>query len=200
MLLTTRSVLIASIVLPSAGFVLLWLRSGLRTWDKILCSTIITIWGIAYLMLFFGLRFELDGSGMWPILAFGTPERHYSKLERSRTEQGAEPVVEAAAPAPAAETTPAEPKPESAYWTDFRGPNRDGRYDQAPIRTDWPQKGLPLLWRQPVGGGYASFAIAEGRAFTIEQRRHQEVAAAYDMSTGRELWANAWDAKFQEWM
>src|SRR5437867_8757568 len=112
MLLTTRSVLIASVVLPPAGFVLLWLRSGLRTWDKILCSTIITIWGIAYLMLFFGLRFELDGSGMWPIPAFGTPERHYSKLERSRTEQSAEPVVEAAAPAlvSTAETKPAEPK------------------------------------------------------------------------------------------
>jgi outer membrane protein assembly factor BamB len=59
---------------------------------------------------------------------------------------------------------------------------------------------LPLLWRQPIGGGYASFVIAGGRAFTIEQRRHQEVATAYDMATGRELWANGWAAEFQESM
>jgi outer membrane protein assembly factor BamB len=42
--------------------------------------------------------------------------------------------------------------------------------------------------------------VADGRAFTIEQRRRQEVATAYDMSTGRELWANAWDAEFVESM
>jgi outer membrane protein assembly factor BamB len=59
---------------------------------------------------------------------------------------------------------------------------------------------LPLLWRQPVGGGYASFVIAKGRAFTIEQRRHQEVVAAYDVETGREIWTHSWDAEFRESM
>src|SRR5207237_6761973 len=48
--------------------------------------------------------------------------------------------------------------------------------------------------------GYASFVIAGGRAFTIEQRRRQEVATAYDLTTGRELWAHGWDALFQESM
>ena len=56
------------------------------------------------------------------------------------------------------------------------------------------------MWRQPVGGGYASFVVSGGRAFTIEQRRNQEVVAAYDVQTGRELWTNAWTANFQESM
>ena len=60
------------------------------------------------------------------------------------------------------------------YWTDFRGPARDGRYTQGRIRTDWPASGLTPLWRQPIGGGYASFTVAEGRAFTIEQRRGRQ--------------------------
>ena len=56
------------------------------------------------------------------------------------------------------------------------------------------------MWRQPVGGGYASFAVAARRAFTIEQRGTNEVVAAYDVVTGRELWKNAWPAFFQESM
>jgi outer membrane protein assembly factor BamB len=89
---------------------------------------------------------------------------------------------------------------DSPYWFQFRGPHRDGHYRERPIRTDWPQGGLAPLWKQPVGGGYASFAFAHGRAFTIEQRRAQEVVAAYDVATGRELWSHAWDGEFKEWM
>src|SRR5436309_2161846 len=186
-------VLLVSVLLPPAGLVLLWLRSRTSTKDKVFGSAVIAVWGVAYLMFFFGLRFPLDGSGMRPIPTFGTPESHYAQLERSRTAQSAPPaVVEAREPAA---VTPA-----SSYWTGFRGPNRDGCYDQTPIRTNWPEKGLPLLWRQPAGGGYASFVIAGGRAFTIEQRRRQEAATAYDMATGRELWTNSWDAEFQESM
>jgi outer membrane protein assembly factor BamB len=88
----------------------------------------------------------------------------------------------------------------NAGWPDFRGPNRDGRYTAAPIRTSWPPEGLRRLWKQPVGAGYASFVVAGGRAFTIEQRRNREVVAAYEVQTGRELWTNGWNASFEESM
>src|SRR6266478_3395818 len=196
MLRSAWSVLLASVVLPPAGFIMLWLRSGTRVWKKLAGSLLIAGWSVAWLMLFFGLRFQLDGSGVRPLPTFENRVSHEAELERSRARQIVSAAVEAAAPAPKR----IEEKPLSTYWTDFRGPHRDGRYDQAPIRTDWPESGLPLLWRQPIGGGYASFVIAEGRAFTIEQRRHQEVATAYDVATGRELWTNAWDGEFQESM
>ena len=57
-----------------------------------------------------------------------------------------------------------------------------------------------MRWHQPIGGGYASFVVADGRAFTIEQRRRREVVAGYDVATGRELWTHAWDAYFTESM
>lgn len=84
-------------------------------------------------------------------------------------------------------------------WTDFRGPARDGRYP-GPVRTAWPPGGLPVLWKQPIGLGYASFVAAGGRAFTIEQRRGNEVVAAYDIDTGREVWTSAWAGLFVEGM
>jgi outer membrane protein assembly factor BamB len=110
------------------------------------------------------------------------------------------PVVPPVAPAaPRALDPPAVPGvAETAGWTDFRGARRDGHYTAGPIRTDWTT--LQPLWRQPAGAGYASFVVAGGRAFTIEQRGYDEVVAAYDVLTGREVWTNAWKALFQESM
>ena len=59
-----------------------------------------------------------------------------------------------------------------------------------------PANGLSPIWKQPIGLGFASFAIADGRVNTIEQRRGQEVVAAYDIGTGRELWKQAWKEIF----
>jgi outer membrane protein assembly factor BamB len=67
------------------------------------------------------------------------------------------------------------------------------------VRTDWGSALTPL-WKQPVGGGYASFVVALGRAFTIEQRGVREIVAAYDLETGRELWTNAWNTRFHSAM
>jgi outer membrane protein assembly factor BamB len=56
------------------------------------------------------------------------------------------------------------------------------------------------MWKKPIGGGRASFSVAGGRAFTIEQRDRNEVVAAYDIATGRELWAHGWPERFSQWM
>jgi outer membrane protein assembly factor BamB len=131
-----------------------------------------------------------------------------AEIAAHREAQRAAPAEAAAAPAtttsvtpsitPAAESVPVPPAaPAVAWttgWTGFRGARRDGHYSAGPIRTDWTT--LKPLWRQPVGGGHASFVAVNGHAFTIEQRGDQEVAVAYDVLTGRELWTNAWDAAF----
>ena len=64
--------------------------------------------------------------------------------------------------------------------------------------TSWPASGLTPIWKQPVGIGWASFSVADGAAFTIEQRRRQEVVAAYDLNTGRELWTQSWNAEYSD--
>jgi outer membrane protein assembly factor BamB len=56
------------------------------------------------------------------------------------------------------------------------------------------------VWKQPVGGGYASFVTYGRHAFTIEQRAGEEVVAAYEITTGRERWTNRWNATFRERM
>ena len=158
---------------------------------------------VAYLL---GLRIVLDGGGGIHFAFVQSAEEQADAVARHREAQRAEPppATGAAPSVPGAtgevNAVPREGKavPASRYWTQFRGPSRDGHYRQQPIRTDWPSGGLQPIWKQPVGGGYASFVMADGRAFTIEQRGRQEVAAAYDVATGRELWTTSWDAFFQE--
>ncbi len=139
---------------------------------------------VTTLVVAFDMQIELAGSGLRPIFSFGDPEVHYAALDANR----------ATLPAPG------QPAATDARWTDFRGPHRDGRYTETAIRTDWPGSGLERLWSHPVGGGYASFVVADGLAFTIEQRRDEEVVAAYDLDTGAEHWTRAWAARFEEAM
>jgi outer membrane protein assembly factor BamB len=129
-------------------------------------------------------------------------EAHYQVLEEHRAAQPLAPADED--PVEEAEPDPVERAPDRPatpnYWTLFRGPRMDGHYDEMVVRTDWPAEGLPLLWKQPIGGGYASFVIADGRAITIEQRRDEEAVVAYDVASGRELWLHGWKAAFREAM
>jgi outer membrane protein assembly factor BamB len=127
----------------------------------------------------------------------------HRQAQRAETPPMTSPVTPSTpSAAPTAATAPELPPTPAIdwtkHWTDFRGPRRDGHYTAGPIRTDWTT--LRPLWKQPVGGGFASFVIAGGHAFTIEQRGQDEVAAAYDVLTGRELWTNAWNALLRDSM
>jgi len=182
-----------------------WYRSTLT---KVLVLVVIVLLGAGSVFFYIARR-----SGK---------EAHYAELEADRARQRAQvpgsveqpaaaanPPLQAASPGATAANgqaaTPGAATAETAaahatrnYWTNFRGPNRDGRYDEMPVITKWPAQGLPLLWKQPVGLGYSSFTIADGRAYTVEQRRNKEVAAAYDVSTGHELWTQSWNAEYRD--
>ena len=80
----------------------------------------------------------------------------------------------------------------------FRGPARDGVVAGPALSRDWSAHPPKEIWRQPVGGGYAAFSMANGFLVTIEQRRDKEVVACYEAATGREVWTRAWDTRFTE--
>ncbi len=137
----------------------------------------------------------------------GSNDAHYAQVEKHRQDQAAQPSASVAAPSPSPSpsvvaspgaTAAAPAAPSRNVWTNYRGARRDGKYDEGSVSTNWPANGLPQLWRQPVGVGHASFVIADGKAYTIEQRRSQEVVAAYDLNNGHELWTQKWNAEFND--
>lgn len=190
-----RRLRLVTLAFPPAGLWLLW--CGPAGFGRKLFGTLgIGLFSLVYvaavlflLHKFTGLRFEMQGR---PIPVPTWQGTDYARLEKARAEKA---ISAAAKPA----ATEAKPK-STPYWTDFRGPNRDGHYTEQPINVDWAKSPPKLLWKQPVGGGYASFVVADGLAFTIEQRREQEAVTAYEVETGREVWAHSYAAHFQEWM
>ena len=160
----------------------------------------------------FGARIVLDGGGGLHIRFPESSEARERVVEAHRQAQRETPAASVAPAVPASEAAPAPatapaatttaaaaPATNSADWTDFRGPGRDGRY-AGRMLTSWPAGGLKPIWKQPIGEGYASFVVHNGLAITIEQRGTREVVAAYDVRTGREVWTNVWTAAFREFM
>lgn len=206
---STAGLVAAAVLLPPVGILLLWLRRDTLTKSKILGSLCIAVLGVGYVY----------GFSLWRKARAN--EDHYAELERHRAQQQGAALNEAqpgqpqnAVPAAAVAASPVAGQPavpgatatdqtaaahaSRNYWTNFRGPNRDGHYDEMAVLSAWPATGLTPIWKQPIGVGYASFVVADGRAYTIEQRRKQEVVAAYDVGSGRELWKQAWNAEYAD--
>lgn len=195
------ALLLGILVLPPVGLILLWIRP-LGIWKKLGGSVLVLMVGVMHLVFLYGMRFEAKGDGITPMFSFRKPEAHIAQLEKSREEQkrAAAAPVEAPVAVVAASTQMPTVAAETGYWTDFRGPQRDGVYRQGPVMTEWPASGLKPLWKQPIGAGYASFVMAGKRAYTIEQRRDKEYVAAYDLETGKEVWTHSYAAHFEESM
>ena len=76
-------------------------------------------------------------------------------------------------------------------WPQYRGTAGDGRTAEKIVKP-WPATGPKVLWKTPAVGGFSSFSVAGGRAFTLVLRdidgASQETLLALDANTGRELW------------
>ncbi len=82
-------------------------------------------------------------------------------------------------------------------WPQWRGPNRDGISPETGLLKDWPQGGPPLAWKAAgAGEGYSSFAVTQGRVYTLGARGDTEYVLAYDAATGKRLWETAHGRRF----
>ncbi len=81
-------------------------------------------------------------------------------------------------------------------WPQYNGPLGDLSSPES-IRTNWTAEAPKVLWRQSIGPGWSSIAVANGRLFTQERRQtgsgSREFCVALDAATGTELWAQDLD-------
>lgn len=81
-------------------------------------------------------------------------------------------------------------------WPQWRGPQRDGIAPGDGLLAEWPDRGLPVLWRQKAGPGVSSLAVAGGRVFTLFQDGPNEVVICWDAEKGTERWRFPYESRF----
>lgn len=79
-----------------------------------------------------------------------------------------------------------------ADWPCWRGPEHNGISQDAGWSWQWGTNGPPLRWKSSVGNGFSSFAVVNGRAYTIGNSNKTDVVFCFEVATGKVLWRHAY--------
>ncbi len=79
-------------------------------------------------------------------------------------------------------------------WPQYNGAAGNRRSAQKLVVPSWSDKAPGTAWRVPTQGGFSSFVVANGRAFSLVTRAGAETCVALDAKTGQELWARELDS------
>lgn len=80
-------------------------------------------------------------------------------------------------------------------WTQWRGPNRDGRITAFSPPSAWP-KSLTRKWKIEVGGGYSSPVVSGSNIYLHTRRNEDEIVSSIDLNTGKIIWSKNYNAAF----
>ena len=86
-------------------------------------------------------------------------------------------------------------------WPQWRGPNRDGVWNETGIieRFDAPQ--IKIRWRAPVASGYSGPTVADGRVYVTDRvvkPRQIERVHCFDWETGAQIWSHSYPCEYRD--
>src|SRR4051812_36222291 len=91
----------------------------------------------------------------------------------------------------------------AADWPQWRGPNRDGVWTETGILKSFPSGGLKPKWKAPVGFGYSTPIVANGKVYvsdlTPEKPIAHERVLCFNARTGKQLWLTQHDTSPPDW-
>jgi outer membrane protein assembly factor BamB len=75
-------------------------------------------------------------------------------------------------------------------WPQFRGPNRDNISAETGLYRTWPASGPKVLWKVPVGDGYAGAAIRNGRVYLndYDMEKKEHLVRCISLADGKDIW------------
>jgi outer membrane protein assembly factor BamB len=86
--------------------------------------------------------------------------------------------------------------PAAQDWPQWRGPARTGAIEGFKAPASWPDR-PKQVWKVQAGTGHASPIVVSGRVYLFSRTGEQESMSARDLTTGKELWRQAYDAPYQ---
>ena len=81
-------------------------------------------------------------------------------------------------------------------WPNFHGPAHNNTTSETGWQKTWPADGLKVAWRAQAGAGMASFAVVNGRVFTVgNDGENQDTIWCFDLATGKVVWRHDYVCK-----
>lgn len=83
-------------------------------------------------------------------------------------------------------------------WPQWRGPNRDGVWQETGVVEKFDSDQLPRKWSVPIAAGYSGPTVADGRVF-VTDRDHElstERVLCFDEQTGKRLWKHEYTSDY----
>ncbi len=80
-------------------------------------------------------------------------------------------------------------------WPQWRGPNRDGVWNETGIVESFPSPNIPHVWSAEVSNGYSGPTVADGRVYVTDrvmEPTESERILCFDAATGKPLWEHAY--------
>ena len=88
-------------------------------------------------------------------------------------------------------------------WPQWRGPNRDGVWNETGIMEKFPTGGLKISWRTPVGRGWSSPVVAQGQVYVTDVQASRPTAKervlCFSEENGKLLWSHEYAVDYPDW-
>ncbi len=92
----------------------------------------------------------------------------------------------------------------AADWPQWRGPNRDGNWTETGIVSSFPSTGPILKWKIPLGFGYSTPIVSNGRLYLsdliAEKPNVHERVLCFNARSGKQVWMTQHDASAPDWL
>ena len=85
-------------------------------------------------------------------------------------------------------------------WPQWRGPNRDGLWQEKDVLQKFAGQRLPLRWRTEIAAGYSGPTVAKGRVYVMDRLTSPaevERVHCFDATTGKGIWSHTYDCKYE---
>jgi outer membrane protein assembly factor BamB len=84
----------------------------------------------------------------------------------------------------------------AADWPQFLGPHRDGAADPGETAITVPSGDPKILWRVPLGTGFAGPAVAQGKVIIFHRVGDEDRVQALDPASGKTLWTFSYPTNY----
>lgn len=85
-------------------------------------------------------------------------------------------------------------------WPQWRGPNRDGVWNEKGIISTFDGPVLKPVWRAKIASGYSGPTVADGRVYVsdrLTEPKQVERVHCFDAKTGHRLWSHTYDRVYR---